>query len=105
MCDYKSNKYLIQSFVGACVCFCVESVGSSYEYHSRKNRDLSQQHSTRTVYLLEWSIFLDKADKLIKEAISAHWAPGKPANFVTRKLGDYTLSKTTSSKVEAHFHL
>ena len=89
-----------------CVCFSVksviESMGSSYEYHSRKIRDLSQQQSTRELFISWNGPFLDQADNLIKEAISAHWGAGKHAHCAARRIGDYTVSKAISSKVEAH---
>ena len=74
-----------------------------------KNRDFSQQQSTRELFISWIGPSLDQADNLIKEAISAHWGAGKPAHFVARKIGDYTASKAIYSKVEAHkkldFHL
>ena len=32
----------------------------------------------------------------------AHWGAGKPAHFVARKIGDYTVSNAIPSKAEAH---
>ena len=72
---------------------------SSYEYHSRKNRDLSQQQSTRELFISWNGPFLHQPDNLIKEAMSTHWGAGKPAHLVARKIGDYTVSKAISQKI------